>query len=110
MGRPTVILLLGGAEGLTTRGARLFSRLTPGIPGSDDIEADFGSGTAQLDTDRDQSAELAIGSSASQGGSDPIAWVLPGARGISASHTVTFEQDVLGIAPTAGRGSYGFGR
>lgn len=111
VGRPTVILLLGGAEGLTTRGARLFSRLTPGIPGSDDIEADFGSGTALLDTDRDQSAELAIGSSASQGGSDPIAWVLPGsARGISASHTVTLEQDVLGIAPTAGRGSYGFGR
>ncbi|MFF3323561.1 FG-GAP repeat domain-containing protein [Streptomyces sp. NPDC002889] len=111
VGRPTVILLLGSAEGLTTRGARLFSQLTPGIPGSDAIEVGFGQETALLDTDRDHSAELAIGSSSSPGGTDPIVWVLPGsARGISASRTVTFDQGALGIAHTAGRGSYGFGR
>ncbi|MFF3686642.1 FG-GAP repeat domain-containing protein [Streptomyces sp. NPDC002187] len=110
-GRPTVILLLGSAKGLTTQGARLFSQLTPGIPGSDDIEAGFGHGTALLDTDRDHSAELAIGSYLSPGGTEPIVWVLPGsARGISASHTVTFDQDDLGIALTAGRGHYTFGR
>ncbi|MFD4143645.1 FG-GAP repeat domain-containing protein [Streptomyces sp. NPDC058572] len=110
-GRPTVILLLGSAKGLTTQGARLFSQLTPGIPGSDDIEAGFGYGTALLDTDRDHSAELAIGSYLSPGGTEPIVWVLPGsARGISASHTVTFDQDDLGIALTAGRGHYTFGR
>ncbi|MER6617767.1 FG-GAP repeat domain-containing protein [Streptomyces xantholiticus] len=111
VGRPTVILLLGSAKGLTTQGARLFSQLTPGIPGSDDIEVGFGNETALLDTGRDHSAELAIGSSSSPGGTDPIVWVLPGsARGISAPHTVTFDQDALGIALTAGRGSYGFGR
>jgi len=109
VGRPTVILLLGSAKGLTTQGARLFSQLTPGIPGSDDIETGFGNETALLDTDRDHSAELAIGSSSSPGGTHPIVWVLPGsARGISASHTLTFDQDALALS--AGRGSYGFGR
>ncbi|GGT24390.1 hypothetical protein GCM10010271_29710 [Streptomyces kurssanovii] len=111
MGRPTVILLLGSAKGLTTQGARLFSRLTPGIRGSDGIEADFGNETALMDTDRDHAAELAIGSAGAAGGSDPIVWVLPGSpSGVSALDTVTFEQDALGIALTAGRGYYGFGR
>ncbi|MET7456996.1 FG-GAP-like repeat-containing protein [Streptomyces sp. NPDC005574] len=76
----SVVVLRGGAHGLTSTGARLFTQNTSGVPGTVESDDLFGRALDVVDATGDGRAELVIGGPGENGGGGG-AWVLRGATG-----------------------------
>ncbi|MET7289295.1 FG-GAP and VCBS repeat-containing protein [Streptomyces sp. NPDC005573] len=89
----TVLVLRGGAKGLTGTGARSFGQNTSGVPGVAEKDDRFGTSTALVDADGDRKAEFVVGDPA-ENGSDGAVWVFPGT---SATGSFSFGAATVGL-------------
>ncbi|MCL8013860.1 FG-GAP-like repeat-containing protein [Streptomyces sp. AS02] len=93
-----VVVLRGGASGLTASGAQTISQDTPGVPGSNESSDCFGGAVHIADFNKDRRADLAIGAGG-ENTSDGAVWVLRGSStGVSATGAVSFGPKSVGIS------------
>lgn len=96
----SVVLLKGGAGGLSGSGAQAFHQDTAGVPGVAEAGDRFGGAVRLLDTGGDGRADLAV-SAPEENGTGAV-WSLPGAAGgVTATGSVAFNPVDLG-APAQG--------
>ncbi|MFJ6573080.1 FG-GAP and VCBS repeat-containing protein [Streptomyces sp. NPDC091292] len=104
-----VVLLKGGAGGLSGTGAQAFHQNTAGVPGVAEAGDAFGSAVSLADTNRDGRADAAVGApgeDTTANGSAAVdsgaVWVLRGAKaGLTATGGFAFNPGDLG-APAKG--------
>ncbi|MEU6091766.1 FG-GAP-like repeat-containing protein [Streptomyces sp. NPDC047085] len=104
-----VLVLRGGAGGLTTTGAARYSQDSPGIPGSTENNDAFGSQVRLADFNHDGKADLAVAAPYedpyNNQGSGAV-WHLHGtSSGLGTSNTSVFGFKDYGIAPGSGIGT-----
>ncbi|MGP3949871.1 FG-GAP repeat protein [Streptomyces sp. 7N604] len=97
-----VVLLKGGADGLTTAGAQSFHQATAGVPGAAEAGDHFGSALHTADVNGNGKADVAIsgsGEDVTPGGyEDGAVWVLRGsAAGLTASNATSFSAPSFGF-------------
>ncbi|QIJ62636.1 FG-GAP-like repeat-containing protein [Streptomyces sp. JB150] len=102
----SVVVLRGGAGGLTGSGAVSYSQDTDGVPGAAESGDQFGRATRLLDANGDGRAELAVGAPGENTGSGSV-WVFRStSAGVTPTGSVTFGHGTLGtVAANAGLGS-----
>ncbi|MGX2995550.1 FG-GAP repeat protein [Streptomyces sp. JNUCC 64] len=103
-----VVLLKGGPDGLTTRGAQSFHQATKDVPGKAQAGDHFGSSLRLRDVNGNGKADLAIGASGEDvvpdGYDDGAAWVLRGAAaGLTTTHATAFNAKHFGFPEVKGR-------
>ncbi|WP_226967214.1 FG-GAP and VCBS repeat-containing protein [Streptomyces phaeolivaceus] len=104
----SVVLLKGGANGLTTAGAQSFHQATAGVPGAAEAGDHFGSSLRLRDINANGRADLAIGAFGEDvlpnGYDDGAAWVLRGAAsGLTTASATSFDATDFGYPVVAGR-------
>ncbi|MGP3926572.1 FG-GAP repeat protein [Streptomyces sp. 8N616] len=97
-----VVLLKGGADGLTSAGAQSFHQATAGVPGAAEAGDHFGSALHTADVNGNGKADVAIsgsGEDVTPGGyEDGAVWVLRGsAAGLTASNATSFSAPSFGF-------------
>jgi len=97
----TVLVLRGGATGLTGTGAKVFSQNTAGVPGTAEKLDRFGSETALVDANSDKKNSMVVGDPA-ENANNGAAWVFSAtSSGITASGSFSFGPSTMGL-PAAG--------
>ncbi|MFI1567875.1 FG-GAP-like repeat-containing protein [Streptomyces sp. NPDC020490] len=101
-----VLVLRGGANGLTGTGARSFSQNTGGVPGTAEKADRFGAETALVDGNGDRKDGLAVGDP-NENASDGSVWVFsPTSSGITARGSFSFGPGTVQLPRTGAQ----FGR
>jgi hypothetical protein len=98
-----VVLLKGGAGGLSGSGAQAFNQSTSGVPGIAEKGDHFGSAVQLLDTNKDGKSDLAVGTPGEDGAytNSGAVWTLRGATGgLTTSGVVSYGPDALGAPPS----------
>lgn len=104
----SVVVLRGGAQGLTGTGAQSFSQDTAGVPGTAENSDLFGRTTRLVDANHDGRAELAVGATGENANAGSV-WVFRSASsGITATGSFTFGAGTLGTVATNARLGSGF--
>ncbi|MGE7167298.1 FG-GAP repeat protein [Staphylococcus hominis] len=104
----SVVVLRGGASGLTGTGAQAFSQDTDGVPGTAENNDLFGWSTRLLDANHDGRAELAVGATGENANAGSV-WVFRStASGITATNSFTFGAGTLGTVAAKARLGSGF--
>ncbi|WP_405892166.1 VCBS repeat-containing protein [Streptomyces sp. NBC_00104] len=103
-----VVLLKGGADGLTTTGAQSFHQATTGVPGAAEAGDHFGSSLRLRDINGNGKADLAVGAFGEDvlpdGYDDGAAWVLRGAAaGLTTTSVTSFNATDFGYPVVSGR-------
>ncbi|BCM66892.1 conserved hypothetical protein [Streptomyces sp. EAS-AB2608] len=99
----SVLVLRGGAKGLTGTGARVFHQDTAGVPGTAEKGDRFGRTTALVDGDGDRRAGLLVGDPDENAG-DGAVWVFPAASGgITARGAFSFGPAGAGLPAAQAR-------
>ncbi|MGW1068083.1 integrin alpha [Streptomyces aureus] len=101
-----VLVLRGGASGLTGTGARSFTQSTSGVPGTAERLDRFGAETALVDGDGDKKDGLIVGDPDENAGNGAVWTFSAGSGGVTASGSASFGGATLGLAATGS----GFGR
>lgn len=98
-----VLVLRGGADGLTGTGAKVFTQNTSGVPGTAEKLDRFGAESALVDADGDRKDGLAVGDPAENAGNGSV-WVFPaGSGGITASGSFSFGSATMGLPAAKAR-------
>lgn len=100
-----MLVLRGGANGLTGTGAKAFSQNTSGVPGTAEKNDRFGTATALVDADGDGGKKygLVVGDPAENANNGSV-WVLSATSGgITTSGAFTFGAATVGVTPTGAR-------
>lgn len=97
-----VQVIFGSDAGLTAEGGQFWDQDSAGIPGTNEIDDDFGSALAAGDLDADGADDLAIGVRGDhpRAGSDPwgaVVTLYGGNGGLSASRSQSWNQDSPGV-------------
>ncbi|MEV0241515.1 FG-GAP-like repeat-containing protein [Streptomyces sp. NPDC050674] len=104
VGGGDVLVLRGGADGLTTAGAARYSQDTPGVPGSAESNDVFGSQVRLADFNRDGKADLAASAPYEDHGNGAI-WQLRGTTGgLSTSGVSVFGPTQYALSSASGIG------
>ncbi|MBL1083634.1 FG-GAP repeat protein [Streptomyces actinomycinicus] len=99
-----VLVLRGGARGLTTTGAARYSQDIPGVPGSAENNDVFGSQVRLADYNRDGKADLAVSAPYEDRGNGAL-WQLRGSgSGLSTSSASVFGPREYGVSSGSGIG------
>ncbi|MEY2247789.1 FG-GAP-like repeat-containing protein [Streptomyces sp. BF23-18] len=101
-----VLVLRGGASGLTGTGARSFTQSTSGVPGTAERLDRFGAETALVDGNGDKREGLIVGDPDENAGNGAVWTFSAGSGGITASGSASFGGSTLGLPATGS----GFGR
>ncbi|MGW4199332.1 integrin alpha [Streptomyces sp. NPDC005004] len=99
-----VVLLKGGASGLTGTGAQAFNQSTSGVPGASETGDNFGRTVLLADVNDNNRADLVAGAPLEDGTQQDsgAAWVLRGSKtGLTTTHIASFSPASLN-APEAG--------
>ncbi|MFE0672339.1 FG-GAP-like repeat-containing protein [Streptomyces sp. NPDC058867] len=105
-----VTVLLGGAHGLTTSGARSFTQDTASVPGTAEKGDAFGTAVHLADTTGDGRAELFTGAAGENGSSGGV-WVLKGTSAqVTGAGSVSFGPSKFGLTAAPGRLGASFDR
>ncbi|MEU4170025.1 integrin alpha [Streptomyces sp. NPDC026665] len=99
-----VLVLRGGASGLTGTGAKSFTQSTTGVPGTAEKLDRFGAETALVDGDGDKRDGLIVGDPAENAGTGAVWTFSARSGGITASGSVSFGGATLGLPGSAGFG------
>ncbi|MEU1202924.1 FG-GAP and VCBS repeat-containing protein [Streptomyces sp. NPDC005813] len=104
-----VLILRGGASGVTAAGAQRYSQDTPGVPGSAETNDVFGSQVRLADFNRDNKADLAVsapGENVYHNAGSGALWHLRGtSSGLSTSGAKSFGPTDYNVAPGSGIGT-----
>ncbi|MFI8187526.1 VCBS repeat-containing protein [Streptomyces sp. NPDC085946] len=99
----SVVVLRGGAGGLTGSGAKSFSQDTAGVPGTAEKADRFGAETALVDANGDRRHGLVAGAPAENAANGGI-WIFSATTGgITASGSTTFGAGTVGLPATGAR-------
>ncbi|GGY11898.1 FG-GAP-like repeat-containing protein [Streptomyces djakartensis] len=99
----SVLVLRGGANGLTGTGAKSFSQNTGGVPGSAEKGDRFGARTALVDADADKKDGLVVGDPAENADNGAV-WVFSAtSTGITATGSLAFGSATMGLPATGAR-------
>ncbi|AZP17669.1 VCBS repeat-containing protein [Streptomyces aquilus] len=99
----SVLVLRGGAHGLTGTGAKTFHQNTTGVPGTAEKNDRFGTATTLVDADGDHKYGLVVGDPAENANNGSV-WVFAATSGgITASRSFTFGAATVGVTPTGAR-------
>ncbi|MBT2507711.1 FG-GAP repeat protein [Streptomyces sp. ISL-98] len=99
----SVLVLKGGASGLTGSGAKVFSQRTSGVPGTAESQDRFASETALADGDGDKKYGLVVGDPDENAGKGAV-WVFAAnSTGITTTGSFSFGGATLGAPSTAAR-------
>ncbi|MFE6158630.1 FG-GAP-like repeat-containing protein [Streptomyces sp. NPDC056486] len=99
-----VVLLKGGANGLTGSGAQDFNQGTAGVPGASEKDDNFGEEVQLTDVNKDGLADLTVGVPQEDGTTKDsgAAWLFRGAKtGLTTTGITSFSPSTLGT-PEAG--------
>jgi hypothetical protein len=96
----TVLVLRGGADGITGTGAQSFHQATAGVPGSNESYDMFGMDVKLDDVNNDGKADLVVGS-AENDGNGSIVYLPSSGTGITGSGSRSLAPSELGVS-TAG--------
>ncbi|WP_367042940.1 FG-GAP-like repeat-containing protein [Streptomyces sp. Je 1-332] len=99
-----VVLLKGGANGLTGTGAQAFNQTTANVPGVSEKDDAFGTAVQLTDVNKDGRADLTVGTPQEDGTTKDsgAAWLLRGAgAGLTTTGITSFSPSSLGT-PEAG--------
>ncbi|MER5255066.1 MULTISPECIES: FG-GAP-like repeat-containing protein [unclassified Streptomyces] len=99
-----VVLLKGGANGLTGTGAQAFNQTTAGVPGVSESGDNFGTEVKLSDVNKDGLADLTVGAPLEDGTTKDsgAAWLFRGAKtGLTTTGITSFSPSSLGT-PEAG--------
>ncbi|MFK4147083.1 FG-GAP-like repeat-containing protein [Streptomyces sp. NPDC004065] len=99
----TVTVLFGSASGLTTKGSKLYTQDTPGVPGGSEKLDRFGQSVRLIDIDNNRKADLVVGAGGENGYG--AVTVLRG----SASGPTTTNAKFIGARDVALKGYADFG-
>ncbi|MFD9117520.1 FG-GAP and VCBS repeat-containing protein [Streptomyces bottropensis] len=100
----SVVLLKGGASGLTGTGAQAFDQSDSGVPGASEAGDEFGGNVALLDVNANDRADLAVAAPKEDGTykNSGAVWLFRGSRaGLTTTNITSFGPSVLG-APEKG--------
>ncbi|WP_406492904.1 VCBS repeat-containing protein [Streptomyces sp. NBC_01604] len=107
-GAGSVVVLRGGAKGLTGTGAQVFSQNTAGVPGAAENSDAFGRTTRLVDANHDGRAELAVGAPGENANAGSV-WVFRStSSGITPTGSFTFGAGTLGTVAANARLGSGF--
>jgi len=99
----SVLVLRGGATGLTGTGAKVFSQSTSGVPGTAEKLDRFGSETALVDGNGDKKDGLVVGDPDENAGNGSL-WVFSATSGgITSSGSFSFGAATMGLPSTGAR-------
>lgn len=94
-----VVLLKGGAAGLTGTGAQAFNQSTSGVPGASENGDNFGLAVLLADVDADHRADLAVGAPLEDSTTDHnsgAVWLLRGSKtGLTTTSIASFSPSTL---------------
>ncbi|MET9888943.1 FG-GAP-like repeat-containing protein [Streptomyces sp. NPDC006465] len=99
-----VVLLKGGASGLTGTGAQAFNQSTSGVPGASEKGDNFGASVLLADVNANHRADLAVGTPQEDGTyqDSGAAWLLRGSKnGLTTTNIASFSPGTLN-APEKG--------
>jgi hypothetical protein len=103
-----VVVLRGGANGLTGTGATGVNQDTAGVPGAAENHDAFGRTTHLVDADHDGRAELVVGAPGENANAGSV-WVFrPAAAGITPTGSFTFGAGTLGTVAAGAKLGSGF--
>ena len=108
-----VVLLKGGATGLTGRGAQAFHQSTAGVPGISEKGDYFGRAVLLADVNRNNRADLAVATPYEDGtyADSGAVWVLRGSKaGATTTNITSFGPQVLGTPEKEARFGDDFAR
>lgn len=100
----SVVLLKGGASGLTGTGAQAFDQSDSGVPGASEAGDEFGGNVALLDMNANDRADLAVAAPKEDGlyKNSGAVWLFRGSKaGLTTTNITSFGPSVLG-APQKG--------
>ncbi|MEU2783273.1 FG-GAP-like repeat-containing protein [Streptomyces sp. NPDC007110] len=98
-----VLVLRGGASGLTGTGAKAFTQNTAKVPGTAEKSDRFGADTALVDADGDKRNGLVVGDP-DENATDGSAWVLSTtSTGITATGSFSFGPATMGFTASKAR-------
>ncbi|MFF9152997.1 FG-GAP-like repeat-containing protein [Streptomyces sp. NPDC014846] len=100
-----VLLLKGGATGLTGSGAVAVSQDTAGVPGSSESGDRLGSSVSLTDLSGYGRADLVFGGAGEDGGDGILMHLPSGSTGLGYPETTVFGRPALGTAPGAALGA-----
>ncbi|MFD9467308.1 FG-GAP-like repeat-containing protein [Streptomyces sp. NPDC060027] len=93
-----VVLLKGGASGLTGTGAQAFNQSTSGVPGASEKGDNFGASVLLADVNANHRADLAVGAPQEDGTyqNSGAAWLLRGSKtGLTTTDVASFSPSTL---------------
>ncbi|WP_328554399.1 FG-GAP and VCBS repeat-containing protein [Streptomyces sp. NBC_00358] len=108
-----VVLLKGGASGLTGTGAQAFSQSTSGVPGASEKDDHFGAAVLLADVNANHRVDLAVGTPQEDGTyqDSGAAWLLRGSKnGLTTTNIASFGPGTLNAPQKGSRFGTGFAR
>jgi hypothetical protein len=109
----SVVLLKGGASGLTGTGAQAFNQSTSGVPGASEKGDNFGASVLLADVNANNRADLAVGTPQEDGTyqDSGAAWLLRGSKtGLTTTNIASFSPSTLHAPEKGSRFGAGFTR
>ncbi|MFE2738573.1 FG-GAP and VCBS repeat-containing protein [Streptomyces sp. NPDC059349] len=108
-----VVLLKGGASGLTGTGAQAFNQSTSGVPGASEKGDNFGASVLLADVNANNRADLAVGTPQEDGTyqNSGAAWLLRGSKtGLTTTNIASFSPSTLNEPEKGSRFGANFAR
>ncbi|MET9897928.1 FG-GAP-like repeat-containing protein [Streptomyces sp. NPDC006446] len=108
-----VVLLKGGASGLTGTGAQAFNQSTSGVPGASEKGDNFGASVLLADVNANNRADLAVGTPQEDGTyqNSGAAWLLRGSKaGLTTTNIASFSPSTLNAPEKDSRFGANFAR
>ncbi|MCX4990300.1 MULTISPECIES: FG-GAP-like repeat-containing protein [unclassified Streptomyces] len=108
-----VVLLKGGAAGLTGTGAQAFNQSTSGVPGASEKGDNFGASVLLADVNANHRADLAVGTPQEDGTyqNSGAAWLLRGSKtGLTTTNIASFSPSTLNAPEKDSRFGANFAR
>ncbi|MFH8990726.1 FG-GAP-like repeat-containing protein [Streptomyces sp. NPDC017940] len=101
-----VTVLRGGADGITTTGAKSFTQNTRSIPSTSENNDHFGASAALVTTGRDGATDLYVGGNGEDGYKGRVWKLATGTSGVTGEGATSFHLGTVG-GPTGG-GNFGY--
>lgn len=109
----SIVLLKGGASGLTGTGAQAFDQSDPGVPGASEAGDAFGASVSLLDVNSNNRADLAVGAPTEDGTyqDSGAVWLFRGSKnGLVTTNIASFGPAVLKAPEQGARFGLGFAK